>query len=279
MKKIIFVPSLLFSIMVFSQVGINTANPQQPLHVDGKKDNPASGVPTAIQQGNDFVVASDGSVGVGIVNPTQKLDVNGKARIRDTEILTGTISPLYVDVDGLIGKTSAPQAQIAFFTTNSDLPFNATNYNTGAIQTVPIQSSYATLNTVGVTVPTSGSVKIAQAGTYMLSGSVTPILSINNDGDGYVYMAVNIDISTNGGTSWSSISGGRSLFSRVVVGSARSYSFTIPTVVKVLNVGDLIRIKLYRTTAGDVVQGSSVSAVSLDNYYGAPTFTLSITKL
>lgn len=125
MKKIIFVPSLLFSIMVFSQVGINTVNPQQLLHVDGKKDNPASGVPTALQQGNDFVVTSDGNVGVGIVNPTQKLDVNGKARIRDTEILTGTISPLYVDVDGLIGKTSAPQAQIAFFTVSSALTFNA----------------------------------------------------------------------------------------------------------------------------------------------------------
>ncbi|MDR4953622.1 hypothetical protein REB14_15695 [Chryseobacterium sp. ES2] len=54
---------------LYSQVGINTANPQGIFHIDGSKDNPATGVPTALQQANDFVVTPTGSVGVGTVSP------------------------------------------------------------------------------------------------------------------------------------------------------------------------------------------------------------------
>lgn len=114
----------------------------------------------------------------------------------------------------------------------------------------------------------------------MISGSITPILNFNNDGDGFGYMAVNIDVSTNGGTTWTPFSGGRPIFTRVSVGGTRNYSFTIPTVVKVLNEGDLIRIKFYRTATTDgTLQGSSFGGISLDSSYGAPTFTLSVTKM
>lgn len=63
---------------VYSQVGINTTNPQGVFHVDGSKDNPSTGVPTNVQQSNDFVVNPNGSVGVGTVMPhgSAMLDVN-----------------------------------------------------------------------------------------------------------------------------------------------------------------------------------------------------------
>ncbi|PWW20602.1 hypothetical protein [Chryseobacterium sp. AG844] len=74
----------------------------------------------------------------------------------------------------------------------------------------------------------------------MLSASVTPYLAIYAEAtttpapnstttyscgsDGlYVYMAINIDISTDGGTSWTSVSGGRPMFPRVV-SALRNYS-------------------------------------------------------
>ncbi|MEF9477224.1 hypothetical protein OWR28_05340 [Chryseobacterium sp. 1B4] len=44
--------------LVFSQVGVNTVNPQSMFHVDGGKDNPVQGSPTAAQQANDFVIKS-----------------------------------------------------------------------------------------------------------------------------------------------------------------------------------------------------------------------------
>jgi hypothetical protein len=69
MKKTTILCSLLFSAFIFSQVGINTANPQGAFTVDGAKDNPLTGTPSAAQQTNDFTVTTTGSVGVGTNAP------------------------------------------------------------------------------------------------------------------------------------------------------------------------------------------------------------------
>ncbi|WP_047432833.1 hypothetical protein [Chryseobacterium indologenes] len=60
-----------------------------------------------------------------------------------------------------------------------------TNYNSGEEQIVPIQSSHASLNTLGTVLSSAGNVLINQTGTYMISGSITPQLTINNDGNGF----------------------------------------------------------------------------------------------
>ncbi|SMC77646.1 hypothetical protein [Chryseobacterium sp. YR221] len=78
MKKTLFLLTTIISGLAYSQVGINTANPQGSFHVDGLKDNNATGVPTAVQQSNDFTVTSSGSVGIGttVPNASAMLDVN-----------------------------------------------------------------------------------------------------------------------------------------------------------------------------------------------------------
>lgn len=77
MKKILLSLFFVFSTVCYSQIGITTVNPQGSLHVDGAKDNNASGAPTIVQQQNDFIVTSGGKVGVGTTVPTSKLEVNG----------------------------------------------------------------------------------------------------------------------------------------------------------------------------------------------------------
>ncbi|WP_048512320.1 hypothetical protein [Chryseobacterium sp. FH2] len=57
------------SILSFAQVGINTSNPQNTFHIDGAKDNPATGTPSATEQANDFIVTSTGSTGIGTNAP------------------------------------------------------------------------------------------------------------------------------------------------------------------------------------------------------------------
>ncbi|MBP2618853.1 hypothetical protein [Chryseobacterium jejuense] len=61
--------------VLLAQVGINTPNPRGVLHVDGKKDNPATGAPSAAQQANDFVVTSSGSIGIGTTAPSAKIEI------------------------------------------------------------------------------------------------------------------------------------------------------------------------------------------------------------
>ena len=72
-KKFILICLIGGSSIAYSQVGISTSNPQTSLHVDGAKDNPATGAPTAAQQANDFSVTSTGRVGMGTTAPVGRL--------------------------------------------------------------------------------------------------------------------------------------------------------------------------------------------------------------
>lgn len=76
MKKVTVFCFMLVSLFGYSQVGIHTSNPQAIFHVDGAKDNPATGVPNVTQQANDVVATATGSLGVGIM-PNAKFHVEG----------------------------------------------------------------------------------------------------------------------------------------------------------------------------------------------------------
>ncbi|MDR6487476.1 hypothetical protein J2799_001981 [Chryseobacterium vietnamense] len=253
--------------------------------IDRDAANSYAGLQFSTRNATDYAprltIKSSGNVGIATTTPSTTLDVNGNARVRNLATLTSsTISAVYADENGVLGKSNvSPQSQVSFYTSNSTSSYNATNYNSGIPQTVQIQSSDSSLNTIGTTVPATGNIAISQGGTYMLSGSITPSLSMNNDGDGYAYMAVNLDVSTDGGASWNSVAGGRPMFPRVSTVS-RQYTFSISPVIKALNPGDLIRIVFYRTKdAGNNLQGVSMSALILSSGFGSPTYTLSISKL
>ncbi|ALR31189.1 hypothetical protein ATE47_11950 [Chryseobacterium sp. IHB B 17019] len=49
-------------------IGIKTPNPQRTFHVDGAADNPITGIPTEIQQGNDVVISNTGNLSIGTNN-------------------------------------------------------------------------------------------------------------------------------------------------------------------------------------------------------------------
>lgn len=60
----------------FAQIGIGTENPQGALHIDGAKDNAATGIPTATQTANDIIVSkTTGFMGAGVLTPLVKLDM------------------------------------------------------------------------------------------------------------------------------------------------------------------------------------------------------------
>ncbi|WP_454046166.1 hypothetical protein [Chryseobacterium sp. Marseille-Q8038] len=82
MKKFVLLTAFLMALYSKGQVGINTSNPQGVFHIDGNKDNAATGVPTALQQTNDVVVTPTGSVGLGTVSPNSSaiLDISSGSK-------------------------------------------------------------------------------------------------------------------------------------------------------------------------------------------------------
>ncbi|MCZ4245928.1 hypothetical protein [Pedobacter punctiformis] len=76
-KGFLMLSLLLITSLSYAQTGINTRNPQGVLHVDGAKDNPATGVPGALQTANDFIITPAGWIGVGNIAPKVKFDLRG----------------------------------------------------------------------------------------------------------------------------------------------------------------------------------------------------------
>src|SRR5690606_28915673 len=75
-KNCVVIITVMFcSTVIIAQTGINTRNPIGVLHVDSAKDNSVTGVTTAAQAQNDFIVTITGFIGVGVINPLVKMDL------------------------------------------------------------------------------------------------------------------------------------------------------------------------------------------------------------
>ncbi|MGK6341162.1 hypothetical protein ACMGDK_02920 [Chryseobacterium sp. DT-3] len=123
MKKKLLLAGLFitFSFMVKSQVGVNTSRPQGVFNVDGLKNNPSTGTPTAVQVKDDLVMTSNGNVGLGLTAPGTTLDVNGAITNRETILaVTGNAVsvPINVSQVQLTGTATATITIKAFAAPN-----------------------------------------------------------------------------------------------------------------------------------------------------------------
>ncbi|SDQ11846.1 hypothetical protein SAMN05421664_0583 [Chryseobacterium soldanellicola] len=141
------------TLMLYSQVGIYTNNPQGAFHIDAGKDNSATGQPTAAQQHNDVIFTSPGRLGIGNTNPTAKLEVtSGTTNVSGIQFTNlNAATPISVgqaigvDADGNIITVSNPSpSTISPFEVEStdSTPFNVNDLGwtvvPGTSQTVPI---------------------------------------------------------------------------------------------------------------------------------------------
>lgn len=104
MKSYITIFSLLFTTVVFSQVGINTKDPKGTFHIDGKGNNEAN----LANISDDLIFTQEGYLGIGTITPQNKLQIigNGVAHpvnIKNIQPLSNQSDLLYIDNEGNIG--------------------------------------------------------------------------------------------------------------------------------------------------------------------------------
>lgn len=219
-------------------------------------------------------------VGINTQEPTESLDVNGKVRIRDISNLESTnVASLYVDGTGVVGRSSTnPSSPRTTFVSSSQPTNIVTDFNAGNTIQLPITATHLGLNTLNATL-VNNNIRIPSTGTYQLSGSLNILLATGAI-DQRVYLAFNIQRSTDGGTTWTAVSGARPIFIMAAAGSFY-YITVLPVALVNLNVNDLIRLVIYRTRGNNgVLQGSNITTGNVDAYaqHGTRAYSLSISK-
>lgn len=219
-------------------------------------------------------------VGINTENPTETFDVNGTLRIRSTELLSSNrVSSLYVDENGVVGKSfispGSPLTTFISATASTDI---ATAFNAGNVIELPITATTIDLNTLNVNLA-NNRIRIPEGGTYQLSASLNISLGTGNLNDN-VFLAFNIQVSKDNGGTWEAISGNRPIFNMLTAG-AFAYNTMLPTGLANLDEGDLLRLVIFRSRAGNTLQGSrlEVGLVRSVPKHGTKSFTLSLTKL
>ncbi|SIR58405.1 hypothetical protein [Chryseobacterium sp. RU33C] len=151
-----------FSLVVKSQVGINTTNPQGVFNIDGLKNNPTTGVPTATQAKDDLVMISNGNLGLGLTAPGTTLDVNGAITNRETALAVAgnaVTIPVNVSQVQLTGAATATVAISAFAAPNPGQRLIVYNNTTGGFG--------ATLD--GVTIPNGKALEFVFSNSFWRS--------------------------------------------------------------------------------------------------------------
>ncbi|WP_415328974.1 hypothetical protein [Chryseobacterium sp. MMS23-Vi53] len=182
-KKLLFLSFFGLLSLFFAQVGINTPNPQGIFHIDGGKDNPKTGIPSAVQQSNDFtLIANSGvgqgaiSVGIGTTSPTERLDIaNGNLRVRDinNNVGLGNDKLLVADSNGVIKIAGGDAFSVTdsgnrVLYATSGIPLSAdSDWNDNEFTTLKLNQQYDALNAYN---PNTGEFIVPKDGLYFMYG-------------------------------------------------------------------------------------------------------------
>lgn len=225
----------------------------------------------------NFTLSGDGNIGIGTDAPSQKLDVNGRVRIAEAPVITDSISPLFINKDGVVARgvvnTHVRSTSIVSHQTYTP-PVSLFNTPSQSYY-VPIIQSDVKLNTLGLEIKNNEKVKIKEDGAYQFSGSISTQIRMDNT-DQLAYVAFQI-MKSDGTT----ITGGRPIYPKSGgTSDLNNYFFSFPTVLVNLTAGEEISFLIFRTeTTSYVLQGANFTYFAVAPWIGSPAFTLSIVKL
>ncbi len=147
------------------------------------------------------ILSLSAQVGINTNEPRTSLDVNGETTIRKTNYLKGTLSPLYVDQNGLVGlkEDTGTNLTTAVFYAEGDRQVvvpTANIFNDGTTFQLYVKPEDIQQNSIDVT-QSGNFFKVNKKGIYEITGFINFLIDteLNNN----TFIVVAIDISTNNG--------------------------------------------------------------------------------
>lgn len=106
MRKIFIMLTGIISPLWYTQIGINTYNPQAALDIVSKGSTSASkGLKITNSVNSEMLTLLDnGNLGIGVSNPSAKVHTNGSLRFEGLIDTTTDVTALTIDNNGLVSK-------------------------------------------------------------------------------------------------------------------------------------------------------------------------------
>lgn len=191
-KKLFTISLVLISISSYSQVGINTSNPQGLLNVDGKSStattNPLTGTPTPKQMEDDFIVTQSGATGIGTTpNPYAMLDISSKNKGMLVPRVDLTSNTMDLNSDGDNDISNQPQG-LFIYNTGATIPKGYYFWNGNEWRSIEDNTSVkgsATVNCVASTIDPSQSID-GNTPKPIISGSIIKVPYSGGNGGKFV---------------------------------------------------------------------------------------------
>ncbi|KQT24128.1 hypothetical protein ASG22_08920 [Chryseobacterium sp. Leaf405] len=257
MKKILSVLSLIVlgTTSYYTQVGIQTENPQATFHIDGAKDNPTTGTPNAVQQLNDVAITSTGNVGIGTITPTNKVEINSGTANTSGLKLTNLTATTPIGIGQTIGVDANGNVITMANATAATVQTYEVSYSSGNAYNVnDLGWTIVSETPQNLTIPTGGKAIFINFMLGIDYGGITPT------GSGYSYYTAMLYVDNNPTNVYLTVQES---------GPGSQAQFNLST-VKFLSPGNhTLDIRMRRTFAGGVASGVSISCRPISMSFNA----------
>lgn len=264
LKNYLFV--ILLSPLTSAQIGINTTSPSATLDIVSKGNTNATKAlkisDSTTPVSNELVTILDnGNVGVNKSNPSGKVHIVGNASTNDVlylenlqggDALTGYSNLLINNTTGKVIKSTGVSTVMTNYKSSTPQALDQTSTSGQLITFLSTDNQISTATTFNQTTSTF---TILENGVYMISGFIGFNAFRPDFSTATQYVAVNLyfEYSTNGGTSWSQLTGIRSTFVGIAAGTGTAIQ--IPSTIASLSANTMIRFIIQRP--GLIINGVS----------------------
>lgn len=275
---------ILLPFFISAQIGINTTSPSATLDIISKGN---TGTTKALKISDStnptpnelITILDNGNLGINKSNPSGKLHIVGNGITNDVlflenlqggNALTGYSNLLINNTTGKVVKSTGVSTVMTNYRSSTPQALDQTSTSGQLITFLSTDSQIETATTFNSATSTF---TILEGGVYMISGFIGFNAFRPDFNTATQYVAVNLyfEYSTNGGTSWTQLTGIRSTYVGIAAGTGTAIQ--VPSTIVTLSANTMLRFIIQRPglTINGVSNGTFGTAGAGNGHINLPS--------